>query len=537
MHGSYGDACERVCTNDCVNDCSGHGICVHGWCRCERGWWGIDCSDSLRQTYRRETLSTNAGLFADSTALTARIDELPSELRMHAERMHQAVYVYDLPPSVNRDAEQWSARFWGKGSFDKCDPVHTRRIYSAETHFTSRLLRDDYTRTLDPSRATLFFVPLLLSPKVEWGALNIPELMRKALHYIQATSPHWNASSGRDHVWFMFGERMSCLVPHEIGNNSIIITHWGDTVCGKYCPRCTSRSKDIVVPPITPIQHDLEKYREQLRPALQGNRCFAPRGIRHGGCKVWEKPTGPSDDRNGPLLLFAGGIVSFGASQDVRRPGGRDTAAKQEKWLRRVMGEPCAKPTDLSPHCRSIYSMGVRQAVWRQKLWQEPDMRIVSAGVPDYLTAVPRARFCLHTEGNSWGTRLIDYMAMECVPVIVNDEMMQVYENILDYDKFAYRFSKQQIPELAGFLRRIDNATRASRYPAIRRYKRGFVWFRPEGLAYEYTLAALGERVAALGLGGRSAEIDQYPTTGGRRGRGRRKGRNARRHARKRQVW
>ena len=33
-----------------------------------------------------------------------------------------------------------------------------------------------------------------------------------------------------------------------------------------------------------------------------------------------------------------------------------------------------------------------------------------------------------------------------------------------------------------------------------RRYKRGFVWWRPEGLAYEFTLAALGERVASLGL-------------------------------------
>ena len=34
----------------------------------------------------------------------------------------------------------------------------------------------------------------------------------------------------------------------------------------------------------------------------------------------------------------------------------------------------------------------------------------------------------------------------------------------------------------------------------LRRYKRGFVWWRPEGLAYEFTLAALGQRVASLGL-------------------------------------
>ena len=30
--------------------------------------------------------------------------------------------------------------------------------------------------------------------------------------------------------------------------------------------------------------------------------------------------------------------------------------------------------------------------MWRQRLWAEPDMRIVSAGIPDYLEAVPRAR-------------------------------------------------------------------------------------------------------------------------------------------------
>ena len=92
--------------------------------------------------------------------------------------------------------------------------------------------------------------------------------------------------------------------------------------------------------------------------------------------------------------------------------------------------------------------MGVRQAVWRQKLWAEPDMRIVSAGVedaacsarpppspfaqardtalppppllwpgiPDYLTAVPRAHFCLHTEGNGWGARVVDHMAVEPQP-------------------------------------------------------------------------------------------------------------------------
>ena len=54
--------------------------------------------------------------------------------------------------------------------------------------------------------------------------------------------------------------------------------------------------------------------------------------------------------------------------------------------------------------------MGVRAAIWRQKLYLDPEMKIVSSGIPDYLETAAAARFCLHTEGNSWGTRLIDQM-------------------------------------------------------------------------------------------------------------------------------
>ena len=37
-------------------------------------------------------------------------------------------------------------------------------------------------------------------------------------------------------------------------------------------------------------------------------------------------------------------------------------------------------------------------------------------------------------------------------------------------------------------------------HASLRVYKPAFIWWRPEGLAYEYTLAALGERVGSLKL-------------------------------------
>ena len=148
--------------------------------------------------------------------------------------------------------------------------------------------------------------------------------------------------------------------------------------------------------------------------------------------------------------------------------------------------------------------MGVRQAVWRQRLWAEPDMRIVSAGIPDYDTAVPQAHFCLHTEGNGWGARVVDYMAMECLPLMVNDGMIFPYANILNWDTFSIHLRKRQVPQIAPILRNISSAVQERMHAAQRRYKRAFVWWRPDGLAYEYTLAALGQRVAQLGLATRS---------------------------------
>ena len=294
----------------------------------------------------------------------------------------------------------------------------------------------------------VFYMPLFLNQRVTWGA-DLTGPIRRAVDYVRGALPYWNASGGRDHVFFIFGERQTCLVPPEIRQASIIVGHWGDV-------DCMSRSKDVVVPTITPIQHDLPRYGQRLQPAMR-------------------KASAASFERNGPLLLFAGGITSFSASQDNLRKGGADSEAKQRKWLDRVIKDPCARP---EVSCRNIYSMGVRQAVWRQRLWAEPDMRIVSAGIPDYDTAVPQvcprqtmcplckppqmydlacsamdvlpllsrwqAHFCLHTEGNGWGARVVDYMAMECLPLMVNDGMIFPYSNIINWDTFAIHLRKRQ---------------------------------------------------------------------------------------------
>ena len=109
--------------------------------------------------------------------------------------------MYDLPPSVNRFGDGFSLRYWGTGCFAESDPIHTRRIYASQAHFDGHLLHDDYVRTLDPSRARLFYVPTfsryVSSNRCPRAVLELLIL------WVRSSAPWWERSGGRDHVFFV----------------------------------------------------------------------------------------------------------------------------------------------------------------------------------------------------------------------------------------------------------------------------------------------------------------------------------------------
>mmetsp|Transcript_1765 Transcript_1765/g.4644 ORF Transcript_1765/g.4644 Transcript_1765/m.4644 type:complete len:82 (+) Transcript_1765:2-247(+) len=79
--------------------------------------------------------------------------------------------------------------------------------------------------------------------------------------------------------------------------------------------------------------------------------------------------------------------------------------------------------------------------------------------------------------------------------------MVFAYANVIDWSTFALHLLKRQIPDIPKILRGVSAETQLAMHAQQRRYKRAFVWWRPDGLAYEYTLASLGERVLSRGLG------------------------------------
>lgn len=107
VDGAYGAHCEHVCQNDCFHDCSGHGECVHGFCRCDDGFFGVDCSDMFEaHVGRRSSMHFDRRQFGAGPVGVGgrtRLRQLPRQIQKHIERLYHSVYVYDLPAAVNRD--------------------------------------------------------------------------------------------------------------------------------------------------------------------------------------------------------------------------------------------------------------------------------------------------------------------------------------------------------------------------------------------------------------------------------------------------
>lgn len=470
MEGTFGKHCNHVCDNDCFNDCSGNGLCRHGFCICSLGFWGIDCSSSSHARSRaRMKGSADLMLHGGGTSETL-LRQVPWQVRKSVRSLRPSVFVYDLPARINRDSPFWSTKYWGRGSAKQCAAVHDRRVYQAQAHFDSHLLHDDLVRTLNPSEASLFYVPTNFVQRFTWG-VQPRRGVQMALDYIRHSFPYWNASNGQNHVWFFFQEK-PCDMPAEVRDNSIIISHWGASrVGGDPAVDCMRRPKDVVVSIVSPISGDRATHDSIYKP------------MAHSAS------TG-SLLRNGPLLFFSGGVFGYGASQEYKRKDNRDAIGHQSKLQRRAKLMHCARP---EVECRGIYSMGVRQALWREGLWKSADTYMVSAGISNYEETLLGSRFCLHTEGNGWGVRLTDYFAAECIPLIVNDDFIFPYEQVIEYSKLSVHIGKSEIPNALTVLRKANESQLRA---AMREHKHAFSWWRPEGKAYEYTLASLARAAA-----------------------------------------
>lgn len=457
---SLGRFCEIPVSCTCINQCSGHGHCMGGFCQCNEGWYGVDCSVPSVQTSVREW---------PQWLLPARIDvpdrlhviEKSFNLKPTVNKRRPLIYIYDLSPGFNSQLLQ--GRHW---KFECVNRIYDHRnatmwtedLYGAEMAFYESILASPH-RTLNGEEADFFFVPVLdsciitraddaphLSLKDYMGLRSFLTLdfYKRAHDHIVEQYPYWNRTSGRDHIWFFSWDEGACYAPKEIWN-SMMLVHWGNT-----------NSKH---------NHSTTAYWgdnwDNIPSSKRGNHpCFDPE--KDLVVPAWKRPDGsrlskklwarPREERK-TFFFFNGNL---GPAYEKGRP-------------------------------ESTYSMGIRQKVAGEfgsspnmegKLGKQhaEDVIVTPLRSENYHEDLASSVFCGVMPGDGWSGRMEDSILQGCIPVIIQDGIFLPYENVLNYESFAVRIGEDDIPNMINILRGFNESEIEFKLSNVRKIWQRFMY-------------------------------------------------------------
>ncbi|CAN6577068.1 unnamed protein product [Malus baccata var. baccata] len=435
--GFGGRFCEvpTVCT--CINQCSGRGHCRGGFCECNNGWYGIDCSiPSVASSVREwpQWLRPAQVDVPDSSHLPGKVDNLNAVVK----KKRPLIYVYDLPPDFNSlllEGRHFRLECVNRIYDDRNSTLWTDQLYGAQMALYESILASPY-RTLNGEEADFFFVPVLdsciitraddaphLSMQEHKGlrsSLTL-EYYRKAYDHIVEQYPFWNRSSGRDHIWFFSWDEGACYAPKEIWS-SMMLVHWGNT---------NSKHKNSTTAYWADNWNDISSDKRGNHPCFDPDKdlvlpAWKSPDVNSLSSKLWSR----SRENRKTLFYFNGNL-------GPAYPNGRPEAS---------------------------YSMGIRQKLAEEfgsspnkegKLGKQhaEDVIVTPLRSENYHLDIASSIFCGVFPGDGWSGRMEDCVLQGCIPVVIQDGIFLPYENVLNYESFAVRIREDEIPNLINILR------------------------------------------------------------------------------------
>jgi len=374
-----------------------------------------------------------------------------AHLAARPSRPYAPMYIYPLPTSFSLD-----------GVYQR-DQLR-RGQYYANLMFAEQLLARRDSVVSDPEAAAIFVVPVMVMQMA--GNLWHPyEFLTKTRHLLEHAYPYWNRSAGTDHMFFLTTDRAGCWKPWAI-QHSLIVTYLGFRASEAYFgfeerlkwPRQGPNDRNNA--------YSIKRGSEALGLDcyVEGKDVVVPVDAAIGGTEEAKLPVHgtPFACKRGPhkVLLFMGGSMQN-------------------------MG-------------RVEYSQGVRQAIQRH---HKNESGFVLGG-QFTLDDLRDSLFCLAPSGWGWGWRLTLAMVTQCVPVIIQPNVTQPFEELLPYEKFSIRLTKEAIPRLPDILRAVPMATVCSLQQGLARFYRALLWQKPHGEqhpnAHDLLLVSLCRRAKRL---------------------------------------
>ncbi|KAL8489607.1 hypothetical protein ACS0TY_025501 [Phlomoides rotata] len=458
--GLWGRFCEVPVQSVCINQCSGHGHCRGGFCQCEKGWYGVDCSipSVLSSIGEWPKWLRPAHIdVPDGARLTGNLPNLDAVV----QKKRPLIYVYDLPPDFNSlllEGRHFKLECVNRIYDGRNATIWMDQLYGAQMAVYESMLASPH-RTLNGDEADYFFVPVLDSciivraddaPHFNMqdhhglrSSLTL-EIYKKAYEHIMLQYPYWNQSSGKDHIWFFSWDEGACYAPKEIWNSTMLV-HWGNT---------NSKHKGSTTAYWGDTWNTISSDR-------RGNHsCFDPE--KDLVLPAWKAPDAdalsakhwarPREERK--ILFYFNG--NLGPAYTNGRP-------------------------------EATYSMGIRQKVAEEfgsspnkegKLGKQhaEDVVVTPLRADDYHKELASSIFCGVMPGDGWSGRMEDSILQWCIPVVIQDGIYLPYENMLNYESFAVRIKEDEIPNLINILRSMNETEVEFRLANVRKIWQRFLY-------------------------------------------------------------
>lgn len=296
------------------------------------------------------------------------------------------VYVYDLPAEYNAE---WLSN-------GRC----SNHLFASEVAIHKALARSE-VRTLDPSEADFFFMPVYVSCNFS-TANGFPaigharSLLASAVDLISSRMPFWNRSRGSDHIFVAshdFGACFHTLEDSAIADgvptflkNSVVLQTFGVN----FKHPCQD-VENVLIPPY-------------VSPATVKSTLAAS----------------PATGRRDIWAFFRG---------------------KMEVHPKNVSGR--------------FYSKRVRTAIW-QRFNGHRKFYLRRQRFAGYQSEIARSVFCLCPLGWApWSPRLVESVALGCVPVIIADGIRLPFPAAVSWPEISLTVAERDVARLAAILEHV----------------------------------------------------------------------------------
>ncbi|KAK4482660.1 hypothetical protein RD792_009825 [Penstemon davidsonii] len=281
-------------------------------------------------------------------------------------------------------------------SNDRCET----HLFAAEVAI-HRALMDSETTTLDPWEADFFFVPVYVScnfSKVNgFPAIgHARSLMASAIYEVSEKFPFWNRSLGSDHVF---------VASHDFGS-------------------CFHTMED-------------EAMEDGVPGFLKNSIVLQTFGVKYKH---------PCQDVENVV------IPPYISPESVRRTLEKSPLTGHRDIFAFFRGKMEVHPKNISGR---FYSKQVRTMLWR-KYGNEPRFYLWRHRFAGYQSEIVRSKFCLCPLGWApWSPRLVESVALGCVPVIIADGIRLPFPSVLPWPEISLTVAENDIDNLGKILRHV----------------------------------------------------------------------------------